>query len=226
MRRSQHGTIAAEFFLQYSYSPELMSDDKPRLPWSIAPAPPQAASLPAQENPAHAIPALAETFPSNRRIHTTNAPIYAAILVAGIIIGALLATLWASYKEHKSPTYASTAEASTTTKPTVTPTAPALVVEDQRAGQTVTIQGLNIAKPTWVVVYVSREGKPGNALGARLYFAGDKQGSVGLLRNTQPGQTYLVGLSVDNGDRTFSLAADHALPDADGGPLLVTFRAQ
>ncbi len=152
---------------------------------------------------------------------------YAAILVAGIIIGALLATLWASYTEHKSPSYAPTATASTTTKPSVTtPIAPALVVEDQRAGQTVAIKGLNIAKPTWVVVYVSREGKPGNALGARLYFPADKQGSVGLLRNTQPGQGYLVGLSVDNGDRTFSLAADHALPDADGGPLLVTFRAQ
>ncbi len=96
---------------------------------------------------------------------------------------------------------------------------------DQSAGPSVTITHLNIAKPTWVVVYVSREGKPGLALGARLFFAGDKQGKVGLLRNTQAGQSYFVGLSVDNGDRVFSLTKDKPLADADGGPLWATFRA-
>ncbi len=99
------------------------------------------------------------------------------------------------------------------------------MVDDQAAGPSVSISELNIARPTWVVVYVSREGSPGNALGARLFFASDKQGKVGLLRNTQAGQSYFIGLSVDNGDRAFSLAKDKLLADADGGPLWATFRA-
>lgn len=201
-----------------------MQDDTPRLPWSMPPASPQADTLNEKKAPA-APPGVASTFPSNNKAYTTKAPLYAAFLVVGILIGALLATGWEAFKQPAASA-SQQAVANTAAVAQTTPTNPALVVDDQPAGQSATIKGLNIAKPTWVVVYVSREGKPGNALGARLYFPRDKKGSVGLLRNTEPGQTYIVGLSVDNGDHVFSLAADHPLPDADGGPLWATFRAQ
>lgn len=207
-----------------------MPDEKPRLPWSMPPASPQAGTPAAPEASAPASqPALAAIFPSSKKTSATQAPIYAALLVSGIIIGALLATGWSTIKNGAPENTAAAAgmlATSTERRAQATEsTAPALVVMDQRAGQSVVIHSLNIAKPTWVVVYVSREGKPGNALGARLYSPADKKGSVGLLRNTEPGQTYVVGLSVDNGDRVFSLNADKPMPDADGGPLWATFRA-
>ncbi|HEV7449680.1 MAG TPA: hypothetical protein VGP13_04045 [Candidatus Paceibacterota bacterium] len=160
-----------------------------------------------------------------------QAPIYAGLLVGGIIVGVLLATAWSSFN-HGSVSATATSTMATSGTMTATTSlkgstvgAP-LVVDDQAAGSNVTITKLTIAKPTWVVVYVSREGKPGNALGARLFFPGDKEGSVGLLRDTEAGQSYFVGLSVDNGDRVFSLSSDKPLADVDGGPLWATFRAR
>ncbi|HEY4501700.1 MAG TPA: hypothetical protein VJJ20_01360 [Candidatus Paceibacterota bacterium] len=163
----------------------------------------------------------------------TQAPIYAALLVGGIIVGVLLATAWSTVNPKAAPEVASVATstaapASTSGAPTTakSSTQAPVVVEDQEAGGSVSIKSLNIARPTWVVVYVSREGKPGNALGARLYFAGDKKGTVSLLRATEPGQRYFVGLSVDNGDRVFSLSKDLPVADADGGRLWATFSAR
>ncbi len=202
----------------------------PGLTWST---PKAAAPLPAatpQAAPAETPPKL--EFPSSKKIVPTQAPVYAGLLVAGIILGVLLTTAWSSYEGEVGPASAATTTAqvagASTSAPAATkttPTEPPLVVADQAAGQSVIISRLNIARSTWVVVYVSREGKPGNALGARLFFAGDKQGKVGLLRNTQAGQSYFVGLSVDDGDRKFSLSKDKPLADADGGPLWATFRA-
>jgi len=158
----------------------------------------------------------------------TLAPMYAAFLVGGIIIGVLVATAWSGSTRTSVQTATTTpqAAASSSGAASKSGTQAPVVVNDQPAGASVAIQSLNIARPTWVVVYVSREGKPGNALGARLFFAGDKQGSVALLRATEQGQHYFVGLSVDNGDRVFSLSKDLPLADADGGPLWATFSAR
>lgn len=208
---------------------------QPGLSWSVpkstTPAAQEPASVPqAVSGTVASAPKLA--FPSDKKIAPTQMPVYAGLLVGGIILGVLLTTLWSSYGKSENMPEAATstaqAAAASTTAVAVaqtTPTAPALVVEDQPAGPSVAISKLNIARPTWVVVYVSREGKPGNALGARLFFAGDKQGKVGLLRNTGSGQGYFVGLSVDDGDRAFSLSKDKPIADADGGPLWATFRA-
>lgn len=178
-------------------------------------------------------PASKLGFPSSKHIERTQAPVYAGLLVGGIIVGVLLAAAWSSVRNRgEVPDVAAlTAEVASTSTSTAaatktTPTEPPLTVNDQPAGPSVTISRLNIARPTWVVVYVSREGKPGSALGARLFFAGDKQGKVGLLRSTERGQSYFVGLSVDNGDRAFSLSEDKPLADADGGPLWATFTAR
>lgn len=213
-----------------------MSDDKkqPNLSWSTPAKPAPEPSAAPQAAPAEAPATLG--FPSSKKALPTQAPMYASFLVAGIIIGVLLATAQAAYNQRSTSSAAAFALQPATSTPAATTAAPAaakttpteapLLVADQPAGQSVVISGLNIARPTWVAVYVSREGKPGNALGARLFFAGDKQGKVGLLRNTVRGQSYFVGLSVDNGDGTFSLSKDKPLADADGGVLWATFRAQ
>lgn len=171
-------------------------------------------------------------FPSTKKVATTQVPVYAGLFVSGMIIGVLLATVWSSAggggvtSGVATSTISATSSAVASAARRATASEPPLVVADQPAGPSVAIAQLNIARPVWVVVYVSRDGKPGNALGARLFSAADKQGRVGLLRNTERGQSYFVGLSVDNGDREFSLSKDKPLADADGGPLWATFRAQ
>lgn len=214
-----------------------MQDDKQSgLSWSTPVRAVPAAPAPVETEPASSktgeAPGL--NFPSSRRSIATQAPVYAAVLVLGIIAGVLISSVIPASSErsqNQNTAAADVAQAATGAQPSVanaqktTPTAAALVVEDQHAGPSVAIGSINIARPTWVVVYVSREGKPGNALGAQLFFAGDKKGTVGLLRNTQAGQSYFVGLSVDDGDRAFSLEKDKPVADADGGALWETFKA-
>jgi len=150
--------------------------------------------------------------------------------VGGIIVGVLVGNAWTSVKQ---PVVSSTATSTSQSaaknqgseqKSTSSGAAP-FAVADQKAGSDVAITGLSIKSPTWVVVHVSRGELPGNALGARLFFAGDKQGKVSLLRDTARGQTYFVGLRPDNGNRTFSLTTDKPLVGQDGEPVWATFKA-
>lgn len=216
-----------------------MQEDKKQsgLSWSTPATPAVPAPAKASASTKAPLPVAAPT----KKAVQSQAPIYAGLLVGGIIVGVLLTTTWSSYNSYKqdrsvagvaTTTRAEAAQVegapSTSSTPSIagsTVGAP-LVVNDQPAGTEVTISKLNISKPTWVVVYVSRSGKPGNALGARLFFSGDTRGQVALLRSTEAGQTYFVGLSVDNGDRIFSLSKDKPLADADGGPLWATFSAR
>jgi hypothetical protein len=213
---------------------------KPGLSWSTpkTDTAPVAVPPPARESakvaPVAPVAAAEAPSPAANPLQT-HAPVYAALLVSGIIIGVLLSSAWASVVGPDTPSVASVASSTpTSSKGVTTPAATSttssntpvpLTVQDQPAGASVTIAKLAIAKPTWVVVYVNKGGKPGNALGARLFFAGDTKGKVTLLRNTAPGQTYFVGLSVDNGDRTFSLSKDKPLAGADG-VLWATFKAR
>lgn len=93
----------------------------------------------------------------------------------------------------------------------------------QDAGLEVAVASVKVSQPTWVVVYESRGGQPGNALGAALFFAESKSGVVRLLRATLPGQTYFVGQSIDDGDRVFSLQADERVRDVQGNLVWTTF---
>lgn len=102
----------------------------------------------------------------------------------------------------------------------------ALTVQNQPAGLSVAIANASVATETWLVVYESRAGKPGNVLGAALFFPGSSSGTVELLRATRAGETYFVGKSTDNGDRRFSMTTDTPVTDAAGAAQLVTFIAQ
>jgi hypothetical protein len=168
-------------------------------------------------------------FPSSRRAARSHAPVYAGLLVCGIVLGALLATLWPQPFTEGQGAASTTAAVANATAPAEAPKPAAaqspMSVIDQSAGKSVAISRLSVAQPTWVVVYASNGDRPGTALGARLFSAADKQGKVGLLRSTAPGQSYFVGLSADDGDRAFSLSKDKPLAGQDGSPLWATFRA-
>ncbi len=216
-----------------------MQDDtkQPGLSWSA-----QKPSAPAEPSTAPAVktdskPILPSMTAATARqaaaaMMQTQAPVYAGLLVGGIVVGVLLSAAWSSLNQPKAnglEQAANVSAAASTSAPkseeSGQKTQLPVVVPNQKAGSQVFIGKLSITVPTWIVVYVSREGKPGNALGARLFFAGDKQGSIGLLRNTEAGQTYFVGLSVDNGDKVFSLSKDKPMANQGGSPLWATFRA-
>ncbi|MDP4020887.1 MAG: hypothetical protein Q8P58_02510, partial [Candidatus Adlerbacteria bacterium] len=103
----------------------------------------------------------------------------------------------------------------------------ALVVPSpQNAGLSVMVSSATVTSPTWVVVYESKNGVRGNALGAALFFPQDGDKTINLLRATTAGQTYFVGRHVDNGDKQFSLTLDKPVVNAAGSPVYVEFRAR
>jgi hypothetical protein len=76
------------------------------------------------------------------------------------------------------------------------------------------------------VVYESKIGVRGNALGAALFFPEGGDRTINLLRATVAGQTYLVGRHVDNGDKQFSLTNDQPVVNAAGNPLYAEFKTR
>ncbi len=99
-------------------------------------------------------------------------------------------------------------------------------VSPQRGGFSVTLESIAVSAPTWAVIYDDEEGMPGNALGARLFHSGEVVGPVRLLRATEKGRKYFVGLQTDDGDRKFELHGDAQVIDAEGRSVLSSFTIQ
>lgn len=168
------------------------------------------------------------------------------IFAGGIIVGALVGWMWFDSQKDAAPADSATSGGAVSTSGTApgsgalgggggsAPVAPAVISSEwlaapspQPAGLQVAISHVSVTRPTWVVVYESRGGQPGNALGASLFFdSTQSSGVVDLLRGTLPGQMYFVGESIDDGDRIFSLQNDKPVRDENGNPLWVTFQTQ
>lgn len=163
--------------------------------------------------------------------------------IAGLIIGALLSFVWFKTEKRPAPSRVSV---STITTPTETTTRPLsttstatleqaetihnaggiLSIDDQPAGVSVAITQAQVSSDQWVVIRESKNGQPGNVLGAARFVGGATSGSVELLRAMSAGATYYGAIYKDNGDRTFSLADDAPVRDASGNQILVSFTAR
>ncbi len=166
--------------------------------------------------------------PAPEYVHKERRTIPAAKLAGwmavGIVAGVILA--WSINSVIKRGSVTNNA-------PVVTPTATTTegqgsdasfsVMTPQKAGRSVAVRAV-VQTPTWVVVYESRNGTPGNVLGASLFFPERSTGTVELLRGTTAGQTYFVTKHRDNGDRRFSLHSD-ALLEEGGQAVWTTFTA-
>lgn len=165
------------------------------------------------------------------------------LLAGGVVVGALLAWVWVAWAPGSSAPGTGTASvndaaSTSSSEPVNTDAAGAVpssttgstadlsIPSPQDAGLEVTVAHVSVSQPTWVVVYESRGGQPGNALGAALMFPESKNGTVKLLRATQSGQTYFVGQSIDNGDRVFSLQEDERVRDVQGNLDWATFKTR
>lgn len=147
----------------------------------------------------------------------SNTARYAGLLAAGLIVGVLIAGGWGSLRKPTGAlsTATTTAGGMSAAEAGSGSTAALTIESPQKAGKRVEVAHISVNAPTWVVVYEDRSGKPGNALGARLFFAGQSSGAVDLLRATTAGTSYLAVKQADNGDRKFSLKGDPYL--SEGG---------
>ena len=206
------------------------------LSWSAS-AP--AATQPLLATQKTSVPAAkAATVPPEKSSYPTAAK-YAGVLAGGVVAGVLLSwggstvrnPVVATAPENKTAAVSNTVAEKNTLTPTaagpeVAGTLSLMVPAIQAAGFKVALSKVVVQKPLWAVVYENRSGVAGNALGAHLFFSTTEGGSIELLRTTVAGQTYFVGTSLDNGNRTFSLTSDTPTVGADGKAVLVEFKAQ
>jgi len=103
----------------------------------------------------------------------------------------------------------------------------AVAVLDQPAGNMVIVTMATLSRPGWVVVQEEGvAGMPGRVLGAHRYDSGIHLAEVELLKSTEAGKTYYVGLYVDDGDRAFSLENDAPIKGSDGKIIEDSFKAE
>lgn len=163
---------------------------------------------------------------------------YAGMIAAGIVAGVIIAWGWSALRTPASETVSmlqgqtNNAIVNDTGLGIGTSTVPALgsdpaltIMSPQPAGNSVAVTKAIVSGSTWVVIYENKDGKPGNALGAALFWPEKQNGTVELLRSTMPGKTYLAVKQTDNGDRKFSLKDDQFLSEG-GAVQWVTFETK
>lgn len=198
-------------------APQKKADERPTAP---APAPlgqkPKGEAVPQ--------PRIVEERPAS----SVDAAKLAGWVAAGLVAGVIVAWAGTSLLSRNAPSSNATSSTVSGTQETATPgqgSSGALTVNSpQKAGLSIAASA-SVSQPTWVAVYESQNGKPGNVLGAALFFPGQGSGTVELLRGTAAGQTYFATLQTDNGDHKFSLHGDPLLTEG-GAPLWVSFTAK
>ncbi len=100
-----------------------------------------------------------------------------------------------------------------------------LMVKDQQAGNSVSVEGLSLTDNHWVAVYDDQEGHPGWIHGAARVHAGDTTAEIEMLRSTDAGGKYYVAILRDDGDDTFNRLTDLP-PLTPDKVVIVSFKAQ
>jgi len=180
------------------------------------------ASAPAQK-PAPVQAPVKTQAPAASPAAVSSSAKYVGMIVIGVIAGVIIAWSWTALRSPAGETATEQGQNATGTDLGVnTATVPALgsnpaltILSPQPAGMSVAVTKAIVSSPTWIVVYESKDGTPGNALGAALFFPEGQTGTVELLRATMPGRTYLAVQQVDNGDRKFSLKDDQFLTEGE-----------
>ncbi len=159
----------------------------------------------------------------------SSAKRYAVMIALGIIAGVIIAWGWSAFNAAPASTSSAPEDKNlgvdASSAPVLGSDTGLTIASPQAAGNSVAVAKAAVSVPTWIVVYESNNGEPGNALGAALFFPESQSGTVELLRGTSPGKSYLIAQQVDNGDRRFSLKDDQFVT-VDGEPQWVTFEVK
>src|SRR3989344_2920459 len=141
-------------------------------------------SAPAQ-SPAHAHKQFTAPKPPPITIVApapSSAKKYAVMIALGIIAGVVIAWGWSAFKApSKSPASTSTEKnlgVDASAAPSLASGSSLNITSPQVAGNSVAVAAVSVSVPTWIVIYESNAGKPGNALGAALFFPESQSGTV------------------------------------------------
>ncbi len=116
-----------------------------------------------------------------------------------------------------------TAETGGTAQPVVQTPTNSLMVETQKAGNEVVAKNVNLAKPGYVVIHVSTDGKPGNVVGVSDLLNAGETKEVYIKVDITSDNEYFAMLHTDDGDKKFILAKDAPIKDADGNIVMTKF---
>ena len=96
--------------------------------------------------------------------------------------------------------------------------------KDQLAGNSVIISNIALDKGGFVVIKASKDGQPGDTIGAKYFERGERPGTVELTANTKNGGIYFAVLYSDDGDKKFDPAKDLPLKNASGNTIMQSFK--
>lgn len=100
-----------------------------------------------------------------------------------------------------------------------------ILVTDQYPGNIVYISSVELEKGGYVVIHKNNAGKPGAIIGSAYFDVGVHPGQVNLSESTVDGATYYAMLHSDNGDKVFSSTQDTPILNAQGQPIMQSFKA-
>ncbi|MBY0294172.1 hypothetical protein K2Q08_02475 [Patescibacteria group bacterium] len=211
------------------------NEKKPQLSWSqpITPVKPVQTST----------PATATVTKNQKNQSPEESHMKRNLIIAAVAILVVAGIAWAVTSDKNSDVEGTPAgTVATSTKPAATgstsgttatsnaqasfPSGALVISSPQNAGLTVAVSNITVQVPTWVVIYESYNGQPGNVLGAALFTSDRSSGVVDLLRGTSPGQSYFAGEARDDGDHMFSMINDPAIRDENGTPVTLTFQTK
>lgn len=100
----------------------------------------------------------------------------------------------------------------------------ALTVSKQKSGSAVTVDFIALEKPGFIVIHADNNGKPGAVLATSSLLGAGSHTNILLSLETQIGKTYFATLHIDNGDATFTEAADPHAKDAHDTDVTASFQ--
>lgn len=221
------------------------NDNKGGLSWSMPPATPSKSQSSLPMSSKSSTSKSESKSKAAAQVDSTGKLV--GLFAAGVLVGGLLVGGWYSLNPSATPANLTTGNTNNTqatgnTNPNVASNvnlgasgattqanAGTVVVSSPvPAGNILAISDATVSAPTWIAVYELRNGQPGKALGATMFFPqyNGRGGSITLLRATEAGKSYVIGQRIDDGDRVYETRDDKLVIDGSGSPVWVTFTAR
>ncbi len=143
--------------------------------------------------------------------------------ILGVMFGALVSAAWFLNGPTGLTPFSSSPFLATTVD-SLLPQSSAIIVADQSAGPSVTIESVTIPSlPIWVAVLETNGHELGNVLGAARILGSHSSITVTLLRATEPNRTYAVELYRDDNYGVFDPSENSVYVDFDTGMRAVSY---
>ena len=140
------------------------------------------------------------------------------ILTAGVVIVILAGYFFWGQKVALAPSEEiKTTKTETKINSSQEATSAKIAISNQLPGEVVLVSEVIMIDAGWVAVHDNNNGQPGNILGAYFLPAGTYQNQmIPLLRGVTDGNSYLIVIHQDDGDKIFDYKLDTPVTDTAG----------